>query len=620
MGEPTTQTVSYQLDSSLDGYTGGFFPRAKDFNVSGGTFTSVSHIYQAAPSVPTDFRLIPLGDLNLLHKIDHGVGVVQRRQRVPPVMRRFYTAQIPGLQRATAAVYEGDGAEEQWREEIARYSNLRHPNLVQLYGVVKTQDLHVAVFHDDLVPHAELKNRYYSSHLSFVYFYATLDEAFSDVNAYVTPFLCRGLSWFEYTVWIRPATGHPCIELATPKANSAWVFGAGPRSKLSGKSLLQPPTDPEILGAISLEDYHDICCSHLSQRLHFRTTNLPVKIGSIRHFPSAEYADSFEIACAPDCLSHNSGWCAGDLIIGDDWEWLDGDAEGTLMIGDGWIRANSSNVAEVYRCHVWVGVNGHASPYGYGWLPQANNIFHRLNITRDRKNYVYIDAVDHWLTFSASVEKLPAGYLFLCSHTDFESEHPRTFRVPECPAYWSLDPSGAERLTADQAQTLGFPDIEFRREVRERYWDDTVYVGIRHFHEAKGLDPFSLDAVIALGCPLTEITCDRDALLAHLVQGSVEVDESSEPNVKEYPDIAKGADDPDSRTGPIDAHSSPLRDCEATNIYDLDDVSEGENISDSCRFEVEMPAPSRSWNIIMSVQFALFLILGLFSFHECFCT
>jgi hypothetical protein len=97
--------------------------------VAGGKFTSVTNINQAAPSAPPgqsrtypfphetypgwiDFRAIPLGDLNLLHKIglDRGSAVVRRQRRLT---RQMYSVRLHGSQPTmTAVVYQGNGAEE----------------------------------------------------------------------------------------------------------------------------------------------------------------------------------------------------------------------------------------------------------------------------------------------------------------------------------------------------------------------------------------------------------------------------------------------------------------------------------------------------------------------------
>ncbi|KAJ7679410.1 hypothetical protein DFH06DRAFT_975168, partial [Mycena polygramma] len=103
----------------------------------------------------------------------------------------------------------------------------------------------------------------------------------------------------------------------------------------------------------------------------------------------------------------------------------------------------------------------------------------------------------------------PLGYLFLCP-----TEHFRTgassFRWPECPAYWSLDPSGMERLNTEEATRLGFPSIEFTTQLRFVYWEASVYAGLRQFHQAKGFDPDSQDVARHLGEPLYQLTGDVD--------------------------------------------------------------------------------------------------------------
>ncbi|KAJ7909718.1 hypothetical protein B0H13DRAFT_2490539 [Mycena leptocephala] len=70
---------------------------------------------------------------------------------------------------------------------------------------------------------------------------------------------------------------------------------------------------------------------------------------------------------------------------------------------------------------------------------------------------------------------------------------PSSFRWPECPAYWSLDPSGVERLSIEDATTLRFPSILLSTGISGYSWDASVYTGLRQFHQAKGFDPDSQD-------------------------------------------------------------------------------------------------------------------------------
>jgi hypothetical protein len=116
---------------------------------------------------------------------------------------------------------------------------------------------------------------------------------------------------------------------------------------------------------------------------------------------------------------------------------------------------------------------------------------------------------------SGPIDNLPPGYLFLCPFREIETDVPGCFHIHDCPAYWSHDPLGAERLSAEEARTLGFPDIDSWMEVRGIFWDSSVYEGVRQFHEAKGFDPYSQDAAIELDCPLFQLCCECEDLCAY---------------------------------------------------------------------------------------------------------
>ncbi|KAJ7168926.1 hypothetical protein C8R46DRAFT_849343, partial [Mycena filopes] len=98
----------------------------------------------------------------------------------------------------------------------------------------------------------------------------------------------------------------------------------------------------------------------------------------------------------------------------------------------------------------------------------------------------------------------PPGYLFLCPMEAFRTG-PSTYKWPDCPAYWSLDPSGVERLSTEEATRLGFPLIELRTTVCTESWDPSVYAGLRQFHEGKGFDPASQDVARHMGYPLYRV-------------------------------------------------------------------------------------------------------------------
>ncbi|KAJ7111709.1 hypothetical protein C8R44DRAFT_558510, partial [Mycena epipterygia] len=95
-------------------------------------------------------------------------------------------------------------------------------------------------------------------------------------------------------------------------------------------------------------------------------------------------------------------------------------------------------------------------------------------------------------------------YLFLCPLQDLRTGEGTRFRHPDIAAYWSLDPSGRERLSHWKASMLGFPALGFKMKLWGRSWNDSVYAGLRRFHLGKGFDPNSQDIARHMGVPLYE--------------------------------------------------------------------------------------------------------------------
>ncbi|KAJ6554106.1 hypothetical protein B0H10DRAFT_1231828 [Mycena sp. CBHHK59/15] len=162
----TPKSTPNESDGTPAQYVGGFFPNSQQFAISGGAFTSVTN-YVTPTTAPSDFRSIPLGDLDLrLEILQNKYGVVNLR-RGGNTARRLYSARIHGLPSdMSVAVYQGHNAEEDWRREIERYSGIRHPNFVQLFGVVNTCRMYAAIFHDDLIPLDEISRGDSTSPLS----------------------------------------------------------------------------------------------------------------------------------------------------------------------------------------------------------------------------------------------------------------------------------------------------------------------------------------------------------------------------------------------------------------------------------------------------------------------
>ncbi|KAJ6538690.1 hypothetical protein DFH09DRAFT_1368823 [Mycena vulgaris] len=94
-----------------DQYMGAFFTGAQTFVVGGGNFKSITNI-TTAPTAPSDFRMVPIGDLDLREeiRIDCGSGVVNLSEERKSA-RRMYSARIHGSKsNITLGVYQGENA------------------------------------------------------------------------------------------------------------------------------------------------------------------------------------------------------------------------------------------------------------------------------------------------------------------------------------------------------------------------------------------------------------------------------------------------------------------------------------------------------------------------------
>jgi hypothetical protein len=190
-------------------------------------------------------------------------------------------------------------------------------------------------------------------------------------------------------------------------------------------------------------------------------------------------------------------------------------------------RFNASDVlGRTLQVVVWCNPESH----WLSWLSQGNHIFSRLQITSNLENFgmsptrhshfavtcsiVVIESLSFKVNISATAEDGPSGYLFLCPESEFRAGE-LSFRWPDCPAFWSLDPAGVECLSSEEATRFGFPMIERTTMARGKSWDPTVYAGLRQFHQRKGFDPNSQDVARHLGLSLYQLSAETEPLFAH---------------------------------------------------------------------------------------------------------
>ncbi|KAJ6530455.1 hypothetical protein DFH09DRAFT_149945 [Mycena vulgaris] len=501
---PSLAASTHELANQEEGSpharsTGAIFNNAQNFVVSGGNFTSITNI-APDPTIRKDFRTIYLGDIDLRSEIrlNTKYGGVNLRSGSGSV-RRMYSARIKGCKpNMTVAMYQGESAEEEWRRDIRQHSHLRHPNIIQLFGTVCTPNVYATVWLDDLMPTKQLlEESALKSPMLPIYLIACMSEE-ADVSTTIPAVTGIWLRNVEFTTWIRRATGRFCVELRpNPEWSDPTVDVSAPLSRAT-PSLLQHPQDSEIVASLSLRHYHFLCAVLID--LSF-AAHESLKPGTVYYCPPEwDLSDVAEVAsCGLGAM------CDGWRLSGNYRDL------GKGVMEDGWTRMHSSEFETAWLVCFWraegiYGVNG-IEEY---WLAQANYIFAHTNTTSNLEDYMLIRDVYYRFEKGAVSEPIPSGYLFLCPVADLRSDTGR-FRIPNCAAYWSLDPSGLDRMSRDEEQQAGFPTAELKMQARGRRWEDSDYAGLRRFHAGKGFDPDSQEIARHLGYPLFELSSELDS-------------------------------------------------------------------------------------------------------------
>ncbi|KAJ7169009.1 hypothetical protein C8R46DRAFT_1218380 [Mycena filopes] len=444
--EKLPQEPQVQMDNNhqTTTRTGGFFPDCHDFVLSGGNFTSITNIANAAATPPLDFRSIPLGDIDLHYEIrlHSHFGIQSRHTR--GCARRLYSARIQGLpEKTTVAIYQGRQAETAWRDDILRYSSLRHPNFMQLFGT---------------------------------------EHEFFDVAHYLHDlFKC---SPYMVKLWIRPSSGRLCVDITTDRHRDLTVLNLlrwdTPQSR-----LLAPDQVLEIVASMPLVKYHHLCWIHLSQTLIFPVlTQMTVALGAINYVsPQPQRHAPIEIASLQDLPLADAGWYIP--------------TQAAVTLENGWTRVSSVAIGhgDVFTLSISL---EHPQLYE-SWLAQANHIFKFLNIESEYENYFLVTEVE--FRFAISAQPRGPGYLFLCPVSTVQWGNPTHVRCPEILFYWSVEPTGEKRLEPHDARSLGFHCSEMSVEVTGHSWPASVYKGLCEFHHGKGFDAYGRDVARVLGLP-----------------------------------------------------------------------------------------------------------------------
>ncbi|KAF7353287.1 hypothetical protein MSAN_01516700 [Mycena sanguinolenta] len=463
--QATEHTVNKYYSYHITGGFGGSGGEGSDQGGNGGAGQGPT-VYFGHPrdQESSDFRTIRRGDLKLVKEVHLGTeSIVMGRLSRGVCVRRIHHAKIrgdPGI--VTVAVYQGDGAEEEWRKDIAKYESIWHPYIMQLCGLVNTERLYAMVFHDGLIPYDQFIRCFEHSPILKIYISGYCTTEYREATDYIYDVIGPSM---ERSVWIRSSTGQLCLDLAQggPGTSTDLNWWGIRVLHLENISLDAPKSEDMIISSLSEDQYHELD----SQQGTFVRITEPLHI-----FQEEPHWDHY-------------GRALGELLP-NSWIRYDSHRTNTLLLE--------------LELPFWE----HRSTKA--WLAQANCIFAQLEEAAHVEDYVCINYLQFRLQI-ANKHHIPEGYLFVCPAQDFRTNtepHANLYQWPACPGYWSLNPSGADRLSTEDARILGFPAIHIETVMIGDSWDCSVYEGLRQFHEGKGFDPDSREVARQLGYPLFE--------------------------------------------------------------------------------------------------------------------
>ncbi|KAJ7442953.1 hypothetical protein B0H11DRAFT_2204353 [Mycena galericulata] len=500
--QPPPEPEMQSPDTGTAQYAGAFFPHSERLLISGGVFTSnIINITQGTPPLPLDFRMIPMGDIYLRHR----VGIVTRWTG-RNCARRLYSARIEGKQTdMTVAMYQGDNAEQEWREDISRYLSLRHPNFLQLYGVASSAGIHAIILHDELIPAEDFKRLYEHLHSLMVHVIARsiVELTVRMINLLISQSLTPSQEAKDYFdsvfhkdlyhqhphQWIDRSNGRLCIDVMSDR-----LLDDNSPSSQYPRSMA-----PGIDSAMLLNEYHRLFPPLTPEQYHWISHDIantsspyvdgpvpPIHLASILWSSEGLKAIRVGDATSPVIIPTNP------VINYERWGIESWGIESSLMksMANGWERqvVMTDTTASTDPCFMSISLKVKFER-PESWLSQANRIFERLNVTCNKGNYALVDALEFTVIVEGRARGDVRGYLFVCLPEDFRLPGTSSFRWHDCPAYWSFDPTGAERLSTEAAIHLGFPPIQFRTRVKLKSWDDTVYGRTERIPQKSGIQP-----------------------------------------------------------------------------------------------------------------------------------
>ncbi|KAK6984912.1 hypothetical protein R3P38DRAFT_3102198 [Favolaschia claudopus] len=576
--------------------------------------------HSARKSGPTsNFRRIRLGDVDLQPTTydysDCGHDEDQGWQR------RIHQARITGKRsEMTVIMYDGKNAKKKWKQDVKTYMGIRHPSVIQLYGMVQWKKMYASVFHDSLIPKADFLRRYQDSPMRYNYASVYLWTEYNKAKDYVND-LCDVGGVFRspqsFPVFIRSSTGHICIDPGIRRDNvylepmPLLPIESHNRCPNGLLELLSPQNPTLLAQALTFEWYHGmLLATNIFDAVHrtvyhSQSNTFVIKFNSMYRI-YRNNGPMLEIASLQDVAVE--GPYVWTVVRGrfDDYYWhragnwdlterLGGDID---ITNTGWTRISFFKMPTITLRFL---VKFQSSKlHRRFWLSQVHHIFSSIGGVSDVDNYVMIDFCDFSIRLNPR-SPMPSNpfYLFLCPPAHLQIS-PGVLGWPTCSAYWSLDPLGEQRLSVDETVMLGLPTIEYDAKVEVSSKSEEPYAGLWEFHKWKGFDPDSQAIALHLGYPLYQLCVDT-ATMQEVVNASREFDKLDRNG---FADLFNWDLDDEPDVGP---------ECEVISAVCEEDVNSNADSEEGSHLGKETVARTGAGSVVfkcaIKIQFVLILLL-----------
>ncbi|KAJ7930770.1 hypothetical protein B0H13DRAFT_881342 [Mycena leptocephala] len=489
----------------------------RDFTIQGGTFNVSTTVEQSLG----DFRVVKLGDLNLLDEIDkqnvvewHPIrrkktGVIVRHVKVVVGTRRIYRARIFGSQDPMTAIVYNDAQFEQRMAEMKEGPQIRHPHLAQFFGFTCSAGPNALIRHDEMIPFSQVQKLHAGSTLASYYFINETRRHFFVAHSYWGEITGERLYDLPGTAWIRLSTGKLCMDVGNGYELCGSIVGPRAHSELSEVKLTEYDLGDKLLYTLELNEFYSLLACSNTSFLNFSSSTLgTIILPSIYnpHWDRAHFMPN-DLHAIPT----EKHLTVDDLYIP---PWYTGGLPQEVL-PTGWTRVDYPE-CHSRRLSITVGLKDSTAPQKW-WLSQnhylRNHLQGAFNAT-ELATGIYFSCTlnahpDSFTLQGTFMADAPTDKVYLFLFMPQVDVVDGLFAVTNPPDtekyYWAFDPDGLNQLTHETVEDIGLPTVVFWIDLYGGSWDERDYDMIRDFHVAKGFDPYTEDVAIAMGYPLIDI-------------------------------------------------------------------------------------------------------------------